>query len=340
MYENSGVWYDEITDTSLRGEKCFMNLSGYVIKSANVILGDAKILLVQIAGAVRDSAEREMLNSGTSPAEVSDALHSHNHYEIQIVLKGHCNMKADKKNVLLSSGEMIIIRPDDLHVVTLPEKEKESFERIVLNLQIDRGIGEKGFYEYFKSLLDNYAMNAIDVPEMLRDKILLFLQLKPLNIMESSQEKVAAYDAVYSLFEVISQFGAVHPVGITEKNVLREHEAALLDVLVNQAVHLPLSEIARRMGYSVKQVSRIIRKTYGVSYKKMQKTLQMNSAKKLLIEEPDMPIRDVILKIGGSSVTSFYRDFEKYVGCTPREYREQMPGEAIGQSKEKPDELA
>ena len=229
---------------------------------------------------------------------------------------------------------MIVIRPDDLHVVTVPEKEKEPFERIVLNLQIDRGTGEKGFYEYFKSLLDNYAMNAIEVSLGLREKILLFSGLKPTNIMESSQEKVAAYEAVYSLFETISRFSEVHPSGFTEKSVLREHEAALLDVLVNQAVHLPLSEIARRMGYSVKQVSRIIHKTYGVSYKKMQKSLQMNSARKLLIEEPDMPIRDVILKIGGSSVTSFYRDFEKYVGCTPREYREQMLGASDRQDDE------
>ena len=100
---------------------------------------------------------------------------------------------------------------------------------------------------------------------------------------------------------------------------------------MNQAVHLPLSEIAGRMGYSVKQVSRIIHKTYGVSYKKMQKSLQINSAKKLLMEEPDMPIKDVILKIGGSSVTSFYRDFEKYVECTPGEYREQMLKKTDGQ---------
>jgi len=327
VYENPGVWYDEITEKILRGEEHTMKLSGYVIKSANVVLGDAKILLVQIAGAARESAENDIPDGGASQAEVSDALHSHNNYEIQIVLNGGCNVKSDKKNVLLSNGEMIVIRPNDLHVVTLPENEKEPFERIVLNLQIDRGNGEKGFYEYFKSLLDNYAMNAFEVPGVLRDKILLFLQLKPTNIMESSQEKVAAYEVVYSLFEAIAGFGAVHPDGFTEKNVLREHEAALLDVLVNQSVHLPLSEIARRMGYSVKQVSRIIRKTYGVSYKKMQKSLQMNSAKKLLLEEPDMPIRDVILKIGGSSVTSFYRDFDKYVGCTPREYREQMLGD-------------
>ena len=52
---------------------------------------------------------------------------------------------------------------------------------------------------------------------------------------------------------------------------------------------------------------------------------------KLLLEKPDMPIRDVILKIGGSSVTSFYRDFEKYVGCTPGEYREQMLGKMSDQ---------
>lgn len=292
-----------------------MNLSGYVIKSTNLILGDAKILLMQIVGAAQE------------PNEASDVLHSHNNYEIQIVLSGQCNVKADKKNVLLSAGGMILIRPEDLHVVTLPEGSKEPFERIALSLQIDRGNGEKGFYEYFKNLLDNYAMNAIEVPESLIDKIKLFLRLRPTNIMESSLEKITAYEAVYGLFEAVSHFGAVYPGNISEKNVLREHEAALLDVLVNQPNHLPLSEIAGRMGYSVKQVSRIIQKTYGVSYKKMQKSLQIDSAKKLLIEEPDMPVRDVILKIGGKSVTSFYRDFAKYVGCTPGEYREQVLAE-------------
>ncbi|MBE5892494.1 MAG: AraC family transcriptional regulator [Lachnospiraceae bacterium] len=283
-----------------------MNPSGFV-KSANVIVGDAKIIVMEVMGKTAVLYEQK------------EVLHSHSYYEIQVLKKGSCNIKAHNRNMLFSEGEMIIIRPGDLHVPAI--KLSDSLEKYALALRVEKCPGEEGYFDYFKEILDKHALIPLKVSRELMEKVLLFFDLRPASIRETFLINLTAHEILYGIFDTFEDFVMDNPLTNSEGIVLREHEEALLDVLVNSPIQLTLPDIAERLGYSVRQVQRFIQKKYGMPYIIMLRTRKIDSIKKLLTEEPDIPVSEIAARVGYNSETSLYRDFKKHVGCTPCEYR-------------------
>lgn len=283
-----------------------MNPSGFV-KSANVIVGDAKIIVMEVVGKTAVLYEQK------------EVLHSHSYYEVQVLKKGSCNIKSHNQNVLVSEGEMIIICPGDLHVPAI--KLSDSLEKNALALRVEKCPGEEGYYEYFKEILDKHAMMPLKVSSELMEKVSLFFSLRPASIRETFLVNLTAHEVLFGIFEIFEDFVVDNPLSNSEGIVLREHEEALLDVLVNSPIQLTLPDIAERLGYSVRQVQRFIQKKYGMPYIIMLRTRKIDSIKKLLTDEPDIPVSEIAARVGYNSETSLYRDFKKHVGCTPCEYR-------------------
>ena len=283
-----------------------MNPSGFV-KSANVIIGDAKIIVMEVEGKTAVMHEQK------------EVLHSHSYYEIQVLKKGSCNIKAHNQNVLVAEGEMIIIRPGDFHVPAI--KISDCLEKHALALRVEKCNGEEGYYDYFKEILDKHAMVPLKISEDLVGKVSLFFSLRPACIRETFLVNLTAHEVLFGIFETFEEFVSDNPLTNSEGLVLREHEEALLDVLVNSPIQLTLPDIAERLGYSVRQVQRFIQKKYGMPYVIMLRTRKIDSIKKLLTDEPDIPVSEIATRVGYNSETSQYRDFKKHVGCTPCEYR-------------------
>ena len=82
---------------------------------------------------------------------------------------------------------------------------------------------------------------------------------------------------------------------------------------------LPLSTLAEEMHLSVRQLSRIIRKHYGASYRTKNKQLRMESAARRL--QQGEPIALVAAAEGYHSLSAFYAAFRSTFGMTPSAYR-------------------
>ena len=283
-----------------------MNPSGFV-KSANVIIGDAKFIVMEVVGKTAVLYEQK------------EVLHSHSYYEVQVLQKGSCNIKAHDQNVLVSEGEMIIIRPGSLHVPAI--QLSDSLEKHALALRVEKCSGEEGYFDFFKNILDKHAMSTLKVSKELMDNVVLFFSLRPTSIQETFRVNLTAHEVLYGIFATFEDFVSDNLLTNNEGIVLREHEEALLDVLVNSPIQLTLPDIAERLGYSVRQVQRFIQKKYGMPYIIMLRTRKIDSIKKLLVDEPDIPVSEIAARVGYNSETSLYRDFKKHVGCTPCEYR-------------------
>ncbi|MBR5518923.1 MAG: helix-turn-helix transcriptional regulator [Clostridia bacterium] len=81
-----------------------------------------------------------------------------------------------------------------------------------------------------------------------------------------------------------------------------------------------LSELAQLLHLSCKQTQRIIKKTYGHSFKEHIIMLRMDYGKKLLAET-DLPISEISEKSGYKATHNFYSIFKKLFNTTPTEYR-------------------
>ena len=80
-----------------------------------------------------------------------------------------------------------------------------------------------------------------------------------------------------------------------------------------------LYDLSNRFHYSDKQLRRIIQVSTSLSFQQLIIKLRMENAAELL-RRPDMTIAAVSATVGYSTVSSFYRRFIEYYGCTPGEY--------------------
>ena len=78
--------------------------------------------------------------------------------------------------------------------------------------------------------------------------------------------------------------------------------------------------IAKKLGLSTRQVSRIIKSVYGKTFKEILIEKRMKLAAKQLVET-DQNITDIASSVGYNASKGFYNAFKEFYGCLPTEYR-------------------
>ena len=78
-------------------------------------------------------------------------------------------------------------------------------------------------------------------------------------------------------------------------------------------------------------ICRIFRKTMGISLVNYLQYKRILEAQKLLLNS-DMPIIEIGMECGFTSVQHFYRVFKKITGLTPKEYKKNQLHTSLGQS--------
>ncbi len=82
--------------------------------------------------------------------------------------------------------------------------------------------------------------------------------------------------------------------------------------LVDVTVVLPLNR---------SYLSRVFNEGFGTSFSQLVQTYRLEEAKRLLFEETDIPVSQIIVNSGFRSATSFHRSFLNAYGCTPKQMR-------------------
>lgn len=85
---------------------------------------------------------------------------------------------------------------------------------------------------------------------------------------------------------------------------------------------ITLEALARRLGFSVRQTQRWIRKVYGKSFQDKKLEARMSAAAMMLVSS-DQKITAISERLGYSSIEHFSSAFTRYFGMSPRRYRKQ-----------------
>lgn len=141
-----------------------------------------------------------------------------------------------------------------------------------------------------------------------------------------------AYLAGTSLFRIYPQAARlVAPKTVLHKAPLSAEDQAIAqriqDLLEHDKVYQEPSynraNLAKELGISESQVSRVVNQHFGRTLPQIFADLRMNDAKRLLIET-DAPIRTVAENAGFNSLASFNRVFKEQEGQTPGQFRDQQ----------------
>lgn len=95
----------------------------------------------------------------------------------------------------------------------------------------------------------------------------------------------------------------------------------VLDYIRNHYQEGSLTSICHHFDYDPSYMSKLLKKFTGKSFKQLVNEERMKKAI-ILLHNKDLPIYEIADMVGFSNLTSFYKKFKEFEGCTPQEYRD------------------
>lgn len=91
---------------------------------------------------------------------------------------------------------------------------------------------------------------------------------------------------------------------------------------IHRSESLSLATVAEMLGLSAHQLSELVNTAFGMGFSRFVRQYRVETAKRMLIEEPRASVLSVGMASGFNSQSSFYVAFKEQVGEVPGEYRQ------------------
>ena len=227
--------------------------------------------------------------------------HIHHFIELTLMLDGEAVISVDDRREMLRSGQMALVFPFQNHSYDSERKSYfiiYTFSPSIISdfLQSTSGkVGERTVFDASPATLELFRARLIDS-----------LDLSPYGIRSCLYSMLSDYSAQVSLCERASDSRALGRLA----EYLNEHFSE----------NVPLTAVARAIGYSPNYLSHCISKAFGSNYCSLLATIRAEHAKYLL-RETESSVLEIALECGFGCERSFHRQFKRITGSSPREYR-------------------
>lgn len=247
--------------------------------------------------------------------------HWHTPFEVIMPVKNGYTAVVGEQHYELREGDILLICPGIVHELFAPE----SGERII-----------------FQPSLSQIQIRELDLLiSLLRPVVLItpeeFPDFHPIAqrlMMEIKEEYFLCepyYEtAIYSRFmRILVDIGRLHgalkhPVSDASNSRQKDYLDKFLYITnyINEhfAENLSLEQVADLAGFSKYHFTRLFKQYTDTSFYKYLNQKRIDYAKTLLLD-PDLPVIDVALQCGFSSLSAFLRMFKQLNNCTPTEFR-------------------
>ena len=247
--------------------------------------------------------------------------HWHTPFEVIMPVKNGYTAVVGEQHYELREGDILLICPGIVHELFAPE----SGERII-----------------FQPSLSQIQIRELDLLiSLLRPAVLItpeeFPDFHPITrrlMMEIKEEYFLCepyYEtAIYSRFmRILVDIGRLHgalkhPVSDASNSRQKDYLDKFLYITnyINEhfAENLSLEQVADLAGFSKYHFTRLFKQYTDTSFYKYLNQKRIDYAKTLLLD-PDLPVIDVALQCGFSSLSAFLRMFKQLNNCTPTEFR-------------------
>lgn len=247
--------------------------------------------------------------------------HWHNATEIIMPLQNPFTVMIGDTNYVLKEKDMIIIPPCELHTLISQEGRRLIF-------QCDNSVlGEASALEQIMSVISSpVCINSESDKELYVLAQKTMLDIYDDYYSNSDIADVKIYTKLLNLFINIreSQICLQEVAMDCSRNKLYEYNEKFNQVLKyidkNYMYDITLEQLADIAGYSKYHFSRIFKQYNSVSYIQYINARRTKAAETLLLD-PEIPITEVAMRSGFSSLTTFNRIFKDIKHCTPSDFK-------------------
>jgi len=231
-------------------------------------------------------------------------LHWHDHYEMEIVLKGSGSYSVNGMQYPLRRGSVYFVTPADFHQL--------SGDLAIYNIAFDESMLSK---EAAKLLIDGDFATVVHYSE----EDFAFLELLATQLLsEFEGNRRLRLQVERALLETIL-IGFLRRIDLSEKDFARSDSVAMRAVAYikfNFKKKLTLAEIAREVNLTPNYVGEIFLKKMGVSFNQYLMQTRLNYAKNLLARG-EVSVQEAARDAGFGSQTYFSDCFKRAFGYSP-----------------------
>ena len=248
--------------------------------------------------------------------------HGENVYELHYVEQGDGTVFLNKKEYRVEPGILYITGPGVLHE-QIPSKENPLIE-FGIYMQLQKGVtgGEllqglsshalwhgparKTLKRLIEEILKEQSGNQPGTGEKMQYLLAEFL-------IECIRSAMATKEEERGFPVPQEQFGA---------HAIQEENALLVadEIFLYEYRDITLEEMAKRLGFSVRQTQRLLQKMYGKSFTQKKLEARMSAAVTLL-QNSRYSITEISEMLGYASMEHFSYAFSKYYGYVPSSLR-------------------
>ena len=238
--------------------------------------------------------------------------HTHNHWEILIIVQGKLKHTLNGYQEIASKGYACLIRPNDCHQLEYIVGEKEVQH---INFTFSKETAQT-LFEYYK-----------EFPLDLQSDAPLHFFLESAYIDSIIKQALIAQSAAMQTYEQHSLLLVHQLVALFFSQTLNSNTAypAWLNEFLYflhspECFNLSVNELAKHTPYSYSRLARLFKQYIGKTLVEHINDLKIVYAKRVL-RTTKKSILDIALDLGYESISSFNHNFKAATALTPSQYR-------------------
>lgn len=248
----------------------------------------------------------------------SAPVHCHDFYEFFIIVMGRCIHKINGMEQHLQEGDLVFIRPEDVHSYDFDEGQDCEF----INVSCTRRSVDEAFDYLGGEVFSRYFMSSAEppvthlAPAQADELIAGYERLKMLTTVDAFQSRVMLRSMLISVFT--RYFSTEH--GKDTTCMPSWFETLLTQMQIKDNFMLGLERMMELADRSPGHVNRAFRQYLSTTPTAYINELRLDFAKGLLLTT-DLSILEIAMEAGFDNLSHFYHLFKIRFHSTPSVYR-------------------
>ena len=254
--------------------------------------------------------------------------HRHNYVEIIYMCSGSTtHIINDTSRVVLKAGELLFLNQNASQEILPAGEEDVAVNFIVLPEFFDVALTMMGEENVLRDFIVGSLRTGSSKADYLHFKVADILPVQNLveNMVWSLKNKQANNRKINQTTMGLLFLQLLNHTERIEQNSPAQYEGRLilesLRYIEENYKNASLGDLSGQLGQSIYQLSKLIKRETGHTYKELLQIKRFNKAVELL-DGTGLSVADIIAAVGYENSSYFHRQFRAKYGVTPKEYRD------------------
>lgn len=246
-------------------------------------------------------------------------MHAHTYYEVMLCPEGNLNIALSDGAVIVMEQNSLCLIPPRVYHRSLGDTDTR---KLAIRFLCSRNLKPGRLYGAFFAAMEhkNTPVPLGVQPELSAIVRALCAELQQPGLATDSCARNLLSLLLIGLFrKLCHDSGVISPTALPPQ--VADRRLAIEDFF-NTNYHTPITEeiLAEKVHLSTRQLNRVLRQLYGMSFRQLVIDFRMSQAVQLL-STTELSIADIAYKVGYTSVSGFYEAFQKHYGIAPGSYK-------------------